>query len=74
MENINKATPATVCRLPQVMALTGLPRSTLYARIKDGKFPKQVALGSPRTVGWLKHEIEGWVSEQVAASRGETAQ
>ena len=36
-------------RLPQVKASTGLSKSSIYARIAEGTFPKQIPLG-PRLV------------------------
>ena len=43
-------------RLPQVKASTGLSKSTIYARIAEGTFPKQIPLG-PRLVVWVESNI-----------------
>ena len=51
---------AEILRLPQVIAKTGLSRTTIYNRISDGLFPKPVNLG-PRAVGWLNHEVNDWI-------------
>ncbi|MDH3378272.1 MAG: AlpA family transcriptional regulator [Gammaproteobacteria bacterium] len=59
----------TVLRLPSVTARTGLSRSTIYLRISQGMFPKPVALGSRRAVGWIESEIEEWINEQINQSR-----
>jgi prophage regulatory protein len=56
-------------RLPQVKATTGLSKSTIYARIAEGTFPKQIPLG-PRLVVWVESDIQNWISEQVSAARG----
>jgi len=56
-------------RLPEVKATTGLSKSTIYARISDGTFPTQIALG-PRLVVWVESDIQKWISEQVLAARG----
>ena len=56
-------------RLPQVKATTGLSKSTIYARIAEGTFPKQIALG-PRLVVWVESDIQNWITEQVSAARG----
>jgi prophage regulatory protein len=56
-------------RLPQVKSITGLSKSTIYARISDGTFPKQIPLG-PRLVVWVEADIQKWIAEQVAAARG----
>jgi len=56
-------------RLPQVKLTTGLSKSSIYARIAEGTFPKQIALG-PRLVVWVESDIQKWISEQVSAARG----
>jgi len=56
-------------RLPQVKEATGLSKSTIYARISEGTFPKQIPLG-PRLVVWVESDIQNWISEQVSAARG----
>ena len=61
----------TILRRRQVEARTGLRRSTIYARIAEGSFPAQVALGGGKAVGWLAHEIDAWISARVAESRGQ---
>jgi prophage regulatory protein len=56
-------------RLPQVKQTTGLSKSTIYARIAEGTFPKQIPLG-PRLVVWVESDIQNWISKQVSAARG----
>ena len=56
-------------RLPEVKATTGFSKSTIYARISEGTFPKQIPLG-PRLVVWVESDIQNWISEQVSAVRG----
>ena len=56
-------------RLPEVKATTGLSKSTIYARISEGTFPKQIPLG-PRLVVWVESDIQNWITEQVSAARG----
>lgn len=55
-------------RLPAVKNRTGLPRSTIYLRIAQGTFPKQISLGG-RVIGWVESEIEAWLSNQIEQSR-----
>ena len=50
-----------VLRLNEVKILTGLSRSTLYARIAADAFPHPVSLGE-RAVGWRENEIEEWIA------------
>ena len=58
-----------ILRLPTVKGKTGLSRSTIYLRIKEGTFPKQVTLGE-RAVGWIESEIDSWLAAQIEQSRG----
>jgi prophage regulatory protein len=56
-------------RLPEVKATTGLSKSSIYARISEGTFPKQIPIG-PRLVVWVESDIQKWITEQVSAARG----
>jgi len=58
-----------ILRLPAVKKCTGLSRSTIYLRIAQGNFPKQISLGG-RSIGWIKSEIEAWLFNQIVQSRG----
>jgi prophage regulatory protein len=55
-------------RLPEVRAVTGVSKSSLYALIRSNGFPSPVRLG-PRTVGWLRSEVSQWAAERVYKSR-----
>jgi len=44
-------------RLPEVKATTGLSKSSIYTRISEGTFPKQIPLG-PRLVVWVESDIQ----------------
>jgi prophage regulatory protein len=58
----------TFLRLPRVIMLTGLSKSTLYSMIQEKSFPSSILLGR-RTVAWLRVEVEQWISERIQASR-----
>lgn len=63
-----------ILRLPRVMELTGLSRSSIYARLADDPtFPRSISLG-PRSVGWLQSDVWTWIDERAAASRKEMLQ
>lgn len=64
----------TILRLPAVKARTGLSRSTIYARIREGEgaFPKPVNLGK-RAVGWLASDVDAWLAAQIERSRTNAA-
>ncbi|WP_425311180.1 helix-turn-helix transcriptional regulator [Leptospirillum ferriphilum] len=52
-----------VLRLRELLKLSGLSKSTIYARIKEGDFPKPIRLG-PRSIGWFQHDIESWLESR----------
>lgn len=57
-------------RLPEVKNKTGLSRSSIYLRMSNDEFPKNILLGSSsRAVGWLDADIEQWLDERIAASK-----
>ncbi|WP_292931429.1 AlpA family transcriptional regulator [Noviherbaspirillum sp.] len=57
-------------RLPEVLALCGKSRSSIYAAIKKGEFPAPVKL-STRSSAWIRSEITAWAESRVMASRTE---
>lgn len=60
--------PEKHLRLPAVMDVTGLSRSTIYAMMSKGEFPRQVTLGR-RVVAWPESVISKWLAERAAAAR-----
>ena len=44
-----------------IAAKTGLARSTIYAYVKQGHFPRQRRLG-PGRVGWRASEVRAWIA------------
>jgi len=55
-------------RLPEVKAVTGLSKSSLYALIRERSFPPPVRLGA-RSVAWVRSEVRQWAVGRVNASR-----
>lgn len=53
-------TTRTILRRKEVEARTGLCRSSIYAKMQAGLFPRSVELG-PKSVGWYSDEIESWM-------------
>jgi len=62
-------TPYIILRRKQVESRTGLSRSTIYARIAEGLFPRPIGLGGGRAVGWIESEINEWVQSRINQSR-----
>ena len=53
--------------LCEVQRRTGLSRSTIYEKISEGTFPRQVKVG-PRGVRWLERDITAWIQSCLDAS------
>jgi len=47
-------------RLHEVLHTTGLGRNTVYRRIREGTFPKQIRIG-PNSVAWRQSAIVQWM-------------
>lgn len=54
-----------IARLPEVSQLTGLSRSTIYARVEDGLLTQPVQIG-PQAVGWPLREIGALNDARIA--------
>ena len=55
----------TILRLPAAKFESGYSRSTIYLRISQGLWTKQVSLG-PRCVGWPAHEVAALNAARIA--------
>lgn len=52
-----------IIRLRDVILLTGLSRSSIYAFVKSGTFPAPIKL-SQRAIGWRQDAITNWVDSR----------
>lgn len=59
-----------IMKRKEVQDVTGLSRSSIYAKMENGTFPKNIKLGE-RSVGWLAHEVQKWLNERITATRGD---
>jgi len=50
-------------RMPTVMQLTGLARSTIYKVMRLGRFPKQFHL-TDQSVAWRSSDIDAWIASR----------
>ena len=57
-------------RLRTVIENSGLPRSTLYFRMKQGLWPKPISLGG-RAVGWPSSEVDTLNAARIAGKTDE---
>ena len=56
--------PDRILRIRSVLDRTGLSRSTLYRKIQQGSFPRQVQIAE-RCTGWRESAVEGWIRDPV---------
>ena len=60
---INQANELTgFLRLPQIMDLFPIGKTTIYSLIRRGKFPRQIKI-SPKLAVWDKVEVEEYIKE-----------
>lgn len=60
------AEPERFMRLREVIAVCGLPASSIYDGMRRGDFPKPVPLAG-KSVAWLSSEIRQWMESRIAA-------
>ena len=65
MSSGNKAQPRFL-RLAEVLEMTGMGKTFIYDRMKEGSFPKQIAIGA-NSVVWLESDVTKWMEDQMAA-------
>ena len=68
MSTSAQVVPSVILRLSAVIAMTGMSRSSIYAGIADGTFPKQIKLGA-RSMGFIQAEVNAWIENRIASSR-----
>lgn len=57
-----------ILRLPKVIALVGLSRSTLYNKVAAREFPQPIRI-SERAIGFVESEVREWIGERIRLSR-----
>lgn len=65
----NGSVNGQLLRRRQVEQLVQLSRSSIYAAVKAGTFPRPVRIGE-RAVAWLAVDIEEWIATRPASSCG----
>ncbi len=58
-----------ILRLKDVKVMTGLSRSTIYAEIGKGHFPRQIKLTGARSVGWHESAVVHWIETRERVGR-----
>jgi prophage regulatory protein len=57
-------TPDRILRLKAVQERTGLCRSTLYRKMQNGTFPKNIKI-SARCAGWRESAVSAWLKNPM---------
>ena len=55
----------TILGIPAAQTQSGYSRSTIYLRITQGLWPRQISLG-PRAIGWPATEIEALNAARIS--------
>jgi prophage regulatory protein len=55
-----------IYRLPDVLKITGLSRSSIYLYVSRGDLPKPIRLGGEksRAIGWRADDLSDWLEKQ----------
>jgi prophage regulatory protein len=67
-QSVSPQSAPRIERLPQVIARTGLCRSSIYAALAnpDADFPRPVKL-SARSIGFRSDDIDAWIASRRSA-------
>ncbi|MGA9794057.1 MAG: AlpA family phage regulatory protein [Rhizomicrobium sp.] len=57
--------PEKILRMRTVLDRTGLSRSTIYRKMREGTFPRQVEI-SEHSRGWRESTIHRWMADPAA--------
>ena len=52
-----------ILRLPEVISITGVSRSSIYKWVDEGAFPRPKQLGA-RAIGWDSRELTDWMDKR----------
>lgn len=64
--------PKVLIRMSEIIRRTGYSKAWIYKLIAQGRFPQPVKIGS-RSIAFVESEVEEWVNQRIAESRGEVA-
>lgn len=65
---MDTAKSPALLRRYEVEARTGLSRSTLFALVASGDFPKPIELHG-RTRAWVESDVSDWIAAKIQAGR-----
>jgi len=58
-------TPSKLIRIGEVSSITTLAKSTIWAKVANGGFPKPIKLGTNVSV-WRESDIAAWIDTLAA--------
>ena len=53
---------------PEVSALVGLSRTSIYRMIREGSFPEPVQVGK-RRIAWRQSDLNAWLESRPTGTR-----
>lgn len=59
-------------RLPEVLNMTALSRSSVYRLMNAGMFPASIQL-SAKSIAWVEEEVQNWIQQRIAERDGDSA-
>lgn len=65
-------TTQSLIRLPEVQRRVGYGKAWVYKLIAQNRFPKPVKIGT-RSIAFIESEIDEWIDQRIAESRGVAA-
>ena len=55
-----------ILRLPEVVAVAGISRSSVNRQVHQGAFPEPLRLG-PNAIGWREAEVSAWIESRPSS-------
>ena len=52
--------PKLIVRMPEVIEMVGLSKSTIERKVKNGSFPPKFRLAGTRARGWRMSDLQEW--------------
>lgn len=62
----------SLIRFAEVQKRTGYSKAWLYRLMSEKRFPSAIKIGS-RSIAFIESEIDEWINQRIAESRGEVA-
>jgi len=57
-------------RLPEVLYLTGLGKTSIYKLMNTNSFPKPTSFGA-RRIAWKRSDIQTWIKSKIQARKSQ---